>query len=163
MTRRTAEGSAPVWSSRWLPPPIRSARRCAVRTSTRGRTVPESRPASPGPAPAAHSSQWGSGGCPCPESRCCQRDLGRSPREPHCPSGWWHRVLSGHLGTGREMQEGLYRLGTLQMRPSRWGNRMEWWVGRKVNRRESGDHLSLTRELVNSLDCFLRRRHWEFR
>lgn len=36
---------------------LRSAHRCAARTSTRGRTAPESRPASPGPAPAARSSR----------------------------------------------------------------------------------------------------------
>lgn len=139
--RAPLSASTTVLSRRARPPQVRSVHHCAARTSIPGCTALESHPASPGPASPARSSEWGSAGYPCPESHSCQRDLGCSPPELHCPSVWWHHVLSGRLDTGKEMQEGPYQLGTLQMRPRRWGNRTKWWVGKKVSGKESEDHL----------------------
>lgn len=52
----TSVPKQPVQSSHAFPLPVRSVHHCAAQTSTPGRTALENRPASPGPAPPAHSS-----------------------------------------------------------------------------------------------------------
>lgn len=50
------------------------------------------------------------------------------------------------------MQEGLYQSGTLQVRPSKRGNRMKRWKGREVSRK---DHKAKNQETICSLTCEL--------